>query len=171
MRPYSCAAGVTPPPARPLRDRLAHRISLPYLPPMRQLQPRPTALTRLPLPLPSCPYPPVPTHLSLPTCPPDLPQYVFSKCSIAECLTYNPDKPGRVVLVPRPGRPSGKSTCEWRRDECRVQLKRDAIAESLPCKRLPPGQEAHTPHAPVAYSPAPSTRLCLPVSGLGAHTS
>eukprot|EP00198_Chlamydomonas_reinhardtii_P008505 XP_001697842.1 predicted protein [Chlamydomonas reinhardtii] len=37
-------------------------------------------------------------------------EYVFSKCSIAECLTYNPDKPGRVVLVPRPGRPSGKST-------------------------------------------------------------
>ncbi|KAG2441768.1 hypothetical protein HXX76_003381 [Chlamydomonas incerta] len=36
-------------------------------------------------------------------------EYVFSKCSIAECLTYNPDKPGRVVLVPRPGRPSSKT--------------------------------------------------------------
>ncbi|GLC46483.1 hypothetical protein PLESTB_000331500 [Pleodorina starrii] len=34
--------------------------------------------------------------------------YVLSRCSIAECLVYNPAKPARVVLVPRPGRPSGR---------------------------------------------------------------
>ncbi|PNH08097.1 Apocarotenoid-15,15'-oxygenase [Tetrabaena socialis] len=35
-------------------------------------------------------------------------QYVLSKCSIAECLVYDRNKPARVVLAPRPGRPSGK---------------------------------------------------------------
>ncbi|KXZ52551.1 hypothetical protein GPECTOR_9g595 [Gonium pectorale] len=37
-----------------------------------------------------------------------LTSYMLSQCSIAECLVYQGDKPARVVLVPRPGRPSGK---------------------------------------------------------------
>ncbi|EFJ44398.1 hypothetical protein VOLCADRAFT_95405 [Volvox carteri f. nagariensis] len=36
-------------------------------------------------------------------------QYIWSRCSIAECLVYNPSRPARVVLVPRPGRPSGRA--------------------------------------------------------------
>ncbi len=39
-------------------------------------------------------------------------EYLFSRCSIAECLEYNPGGRTRVVLVPRPGRDSGRS--EWR---------------------------------------------------------
>ncbi|GIL87071.1 hypothetical protein Vretifemale_15228, partial [Volvox reticuliferus] len=34
--------------------------------------------------------------------------YLLSQCSVAECLAFNPSKPSRVVLVPRPGRPSGR---------------------------------------------------------------
>ncbi|KAG2485817.1 hypothetical protein HYH03_015527 [Edaphochlamys debaryana] len=35
-------------------------------------------------------------------------RYIFSQASIAECLRYNPSKPTQVILIPRPGRPSGK---------------------------------------------------------------
>ncbi|GIL50225.1 hypothetical protein Vafri_6458 [Volvox africanus] len=34
--------------------------------------------------------------------------YLLSQCSVAECLTFNPAKSSWVVLVPRPGRPSGR---------------------------------------------------------------
>ncbi|PNH10394.1 Apocarotenoid-15,15'-oxygenase [Tetrabaena socialis] len=35
-------------------------------------------------------------------------QYLFGRCSIAECLVYEPAQRTRIMLFPRPGRPSGK---------------------------------------------------------------
>ncbi|GFR46495.1 hypothetical protein Agub_g8073 [Astrephomene gubernaculifera] len=35
-------------------------------------------------------------------------QYVWGGCSIAECLVFDEKQPTRVMLFPRPGRPSGK---------------------------------------------------------------
>ncbi|KAG2452616.1 hypothetical protein HYH02_002853 [Chlamydomonas schloesseri] len=35
-------------------------------------------------------------------------QYMLGRCSIAECLVFDSSKPTRIMMFPRPGRPSGK---------------------------------------------------------------
>ncbi|KAG2446058.1 hypothetical protein HXX76_000660 [Chlamydomonas incerta] len=35
-------------------------------------------------------------------------QYMLGRCSIAECLVFDGKKPTRIMMFPRPGRPSGK---------------------------------------------------------------
>jgi all-trans-8'-apo-beta-carotenal 15,15'-oxygenase len=49
-------------------------------------------------------------------------QYFTSRCSIAECLVYNPSKPTKVHLVPRPkGAAGGRRLADTFQQEAAMQ--------------------------------------------------